>query len=151
MPCATWWCHMYRKLKVSAHVLYRIFDIRWTTILTLKNHKNFHASSEDENLYYKLFNSSGIWLHVWGREKFSVSIFKIYDLDCIDPDDLGSKLFRKVSSWEFKSWIHSNTAVKISNLAHQIFTPRHGVVPQEILSAPLWGTEMTHSLLKFSQ
>jgi len=128
-----------------------VFDIRWTIIVTAKNFQNFHTYSEDKNLYYKWFNSSGIWRHFCGRERFSLYIFRVYDLDCIDPDDLGSKFLRKVSSWEFKSWIHSNTAVKISNPAHQIFTPRHGVVPQEILSAPLWGSDMAHSLLKISQ
>ena len=35
-PCATWWCRVYRKLEISTHVLYCIFDIRRTIIVTAK-------------------------------------------------------------------------------------------------------------------
>ena len=52
---------------------------------------------EDETLNYERFNSSGIRCHVGEREKFSVSIFRVYDLDRTDPDDLGIRLLRKVS------------------------------------------------------
>jgi hypothetical protein len=79
-------CRRRRKLKVSAHVLFCIFHIRWTIILTEKNFQNFHAYSEDENRYYKWFNSSGICLRAG-------AVFCLY---------IQGLWFRLYGSWRFR-------------------------------------------------